>query len=85
MKGLGPKTIWALSLVSEIVYCDAPRYRDPEMFSSANRGKDGSPFPVNKRAYDRTIDIMKMAIATARAGNSVKTGVLRSLGTFYSL
>jgi hypothetical protein len=44
MKGVGPKTIRALSLVSELIYGKSPSYRDPARFSFAHGGKDGTPF-----------------------------------------
>ncbi|OGY23820.1 MAG: hypothetical protein A2126_00325, partial [Candidatus Woykebacteria bacterium GWB1_45_5] len=53
-RGVGPKTIRALSLISELIY-DAPASReDPVKFSFAHGGKDGTPYPVNKKTYDKS-------------------------------
>ena len=43
LSGVGPKTIRALSLISELVYGVAPSYRDPARYSFAHGGKDGIP------------------------------------------
>ena len=36
--------------------------RDPARFSFAHGGKDGTPFPVDKLTYDKTIEILNKAI-----------------------
>ncbi|MCX7806762.1 MAG: DUF763 domain-containing protein, partial [Planctomycetota bacterium] len=45
-EGVGPKTIRALALISELVHGAPPSFRDPARFSFAHGGKDGTPFPV---------------------------------------
>lgn len=85
LEGVGPKTIRALSLVSEIVYGKAPCYRDPARFSFAHGGKDGTPFPVNKPVYDRTIETMKLAIQSAKIGNTARLEAVRRLARFYDV
>ena len=47
--GIGPATIRALALVSQIIFGEAPSYEDPVSFSFAHGGKDGTPFPVNRK------------------------------------
>jgi len=85
MRGIGPKTIRALSLISEIIYGAAPSYRDPARFSFAHGGKDGTPYPVDRRTYDITIDVMKKAIQSAKVGNSDKLRAVKGLARFYEL
>lgn len=85
LEGVGPKTIRALSLVSEIIYGTAPSYRDPARFSFAHGGKDGTPFPVDKIVYDRTIEVMKKAIQSAKIGNQDKMEAVRRLSLFYEI
>jgi hypothetical protein len=85
MKGIGPKTMRALSLISEIVYGDAPSYRDPARFGFAHGGKDGTPYPVDRRAYDETVSIMKRAIQSSTIGNQDKLKAVRKLSHFYEL
>ena len=41
---------------------DQPSCKDPVRYSFAFGGKDGVPFPVNRRAMDETIEIMKQGI-----------------------
>lgn len=83
IQGVGPKTIRALSLVSELVYGKPPSYRDPARFSFAHGGKDGTPFPVDRRTYDKTIEIMKTAINAARIGNRGKITALMRLSKYF--
>lgn len=85
MKGVGPKTIRALSLVSEIIYGKAPSYRDPARFSFAHGGKDGTPFPVDRRTYDRTIDVMEKAINATKIGNREKIDALKRMACFFEV
>ncbi|HJX15118.1 MAG TPA: DUF763 domain-containing protein [Candidatus Deferrimicrobiaceae bacterium] len=85
LEGIGPKTIRALSLVSEIVYGKPPSYRDPARFSFAHGGKDGTPFPVDRKGYDRTIDVMKKAIESAKVGNPARHEAIRRLARFYEI
>lgn len=58
-EGVGPKTIRALALVSEIIYGAKPSYRDPARYSFAHGGKDATPYPINRRTYDQTIQKME--------------------------
>jgi hypothetical protein len=61
-KGVGPKTIRALSLVSEIIYGVKPSYEDPARYSFSVGGKDGTPYPVDRKTYDKTLEIMEKGI-----------------------
>jgi len=83
MSGVGPKTIRALSLVSELIYGKPPSFRDPARFSFAHGGKDGTPFPVEKKIYDITIDALKRAIQSSKIGNREKLDAVRRLATFF--
>lgn len=55
IQGVGPKTIRALALVSEIIYGAKPSYRDPARYSFAHGGKDFTPYPVDRLVYDQSI------------------------------
>src|SRR5206468_2977924 len=46
IEGVGPKTLRALALASELVHGTAASMRDPARFAFAHGGKDGTPFPV---------------------------------------
>lgn len=68
MKGVGPKTIRALSLVSELLYGAEVSFDDPARFSYAHGGKDGHPYPVDRENYQRTIEILEKAIKKTKIG-----------------
>ncbi len=56
--------------------------RDPARFAFAHGGKDGTPFPVDRETYDRTIDVLHRAMARAKVDRSEKLDALRRLGRF---
>jgi hypothetical protein len=62
LKGVGAKTIRALSLISELVYGVPPSYHDPARYSFAHGGKDGIPYPVDRETYDKSIALLRRAI-----------------------
>lgn len=64
-KGVGPKTIRALALVAEVIYGAKPSYEDPARYSFAHGGKDATPYPVDQKTYDQTIDKLKSFIKKA--------------------
>ena len=65
-EGVGPKTVRALSLVSEVIYGAKPSYEDPARYSFAHGGKDSIPYPVDRPTYDQTIEILKAAVRKSR-------------------
>ncbi|MHC1610070.1 MAG: DUF763 domain-containing protein [Candidatus Methanospirareceae archaeon] len=67
IRGVGPATVRALALVSELVYGEPPSWRDPVKFSFAFGGKDGVPFPVDKRTMDETTEILRNALKGERS------------------
>jgi len=72
LPGVGPKTIRALSLVSELVHGVPPSYRDPARYSFAHGGKDGIPYPVDRKTYDQSIELLRKAINRAKLGLTEK-------------
>ncbi|ABL78589.1 DUF763 domain-containing protein [Thermofilum pendens] len=65
-KAVGPSAIRALALVAELVYETPPSWRDPVThqvdpfkFAYAVGGKDGVPFPVDRKTYDELISILE--------------------------
>jgi len=79
LSGVGPKTIRALSLISELVYGVAPSYRDPARYSFAHGGKDGIPYPVDRKTYDQSIELLKKAIHKTKLGIREKNETLNRL------
>ena len=80
--GVGARTLRALALVSEVIYGTPVSTRDPARFAFAHGGKDGTPFPVDRETYDRTIDVLRRAMASARVDRSEKLDALKRLGRF---
>ena len=78
-KNVGPKTIRALALVSEIVYGAQPSFRDPARFSFAHGGKDGTPYPVDRKTYDQSIQILHGAVERAKIGERDRLDALKRL------
>ena len=80
--GVGPKTLQALSLISELIYGVKPSFRDPTRFSFAHGGKDGHPYPVDRKVYDQTTAVLGGAIEKARIGDREKIDALQRLRHF---
>lgn len=78
-EGVGPKTIRALSLVSEIIYGAKPSYEDPARYSFAHGGKDETPYPVDRKTYDETIEIMRQAVSKTKLNYSEKSKAIARL------
>lgn len=77
--GVGARTIRALSLLAEIVYGAPPSFRDPARYAFAHGGKDGYPFPVDRRVYDHSIAFLENALRQARVGRTEKMAAFRRL------
>jgi hypothetical protein len=82
IEGVGPKTLRALALASELLHGTAASMRDPARFSFAHGGKDGTPFPVDRLTYDKTIEILDKAINRAGIDRSEKVKAFKRLHTF---
>lgn len=72
IKGIGPKTIRALSLVSELIYGAKPSYEDPARYSFCVGGKDETPYPVDRETYDKTLEIIEKGIKKSKISNREK-------------
>ena len=79
LKGLGPRTLQSLTLVSEVIHGTPSRFKDPARFSFAHGGKDGHPFPVPIKVYDETIGTLQTAIHKAKLGNNEKNEAIKRL------
>ena len=82
IEGVGPKTLRALALASELVHGTPATMRDPARFSFAHGGKDGTPFPVDRITYDKTIEIFNKAINRAAIDRSEKVKAFHRLAKF---
>jgi len=79
LKGVGPRTIQSLALVSEVIHGSPTRFKDPARFSFAHGGKDGHPFPVPTKVYDETIGILEKAVEKAKLGINDKNTAIKKL------
>ena len=79
LEGVGPKTMRALSLVSEVIYGAKPSYEDPARYSFALGGKDNTPYPVDRRTYDETIEFFRRVIQRMKLSPSEKRGMMVKL------
>ena len=85
IKGIGPSTVRGLALVAEIIYGSKPSWKDPVKYSFAYGGKDGVPYPVNRRAMDESIRILREAVEKAQLGDRERLKMLQKLRKFVSL
>ena len=82
VKGVGPATVRGLALVAELVYGEKPSWEDPVKFSFAFGGKDGVPYPVDRKAMDESIQILKQSVQEAKIGEKEKLHSLQNLRRF---
>jgi len=79
LEGVGAKTLRALSLISELVYDVPVSLRDPARYSFAHGGKDGHPYPVDRKTYDSSIEELNQALGKAKVGDTEKIAAFKRL------
>ncbi len=84
-EGVGPKTIRALSLISELIFGASPSYEDPVRYTFAFGGKDGIPYPVDRKTYDQTIAVIEKAIKKSNLGYFDKEKLLKRNQSLFML
>jgi uncharacterized protein len=77
--GVGAKTLRALALTSELIYGTEASRKDPARYSFAHGGKDGTPFPVDRTTYDRTIEVLRCSLNGAKIERAEKVRAFRRL------
>jgi hypothetical protein len=82
LRGVGPATVRGLALVAELIYGEKPSWADPVKFSFAYGGKDGVPFPVDRRAMDESIHVLRQAVQAAKIDDKERTRSLQRLRRF---
>lgn len=82
ISGIGPATVRGLALVSELIYGERASWKDPVKYSFAYGGKDGVPYPVNKKAMDESVDILKNSIRQSKLGKKDQMDALKRLKSF---
>ena len=78
-RGIGPATVRGLALISELVYGSEPSWKDPVKFSWAYGGKDGVPFPVDRRSMDESMDFLRETIDSSKLGRNELSDALMRL------
>lgn len=79
MHGVGPRTLKALAMASEVIHGDATRFEDPARFSFAVGGKDGRPYPIDEQAFDETIGMLQNSVDRSKLGDKDKSSALKRL------
>jgi len=79
LEGIGPKSIRALALISELIHGVSSSLSDPVRYSFAHGGKDGHPFPVDRQTYDKSIEVLSQAVRKARIDSAEKSKALHRL------
>ncbi len=86
IKGVGDKVFRALALISDLIYNEPPSTRDPVntpydpfKYSYAIGGKDGIPYPVNRRVAEEVIYTLEDIINRAKLGEKEKIRAFKNL------
>jgi len=79
LKGIGPAAVRGLALIAELVYGAKPSWKDPVKYSFAYGGKDGVPFPVDRKAMDESIQMLRETVEASRIGDKEKMWSLQRL------
>jgi hypothetical protein len=81
-RGVGPATVRGLALIGELIYGEKPSWKDPVKYSFAYGGKDGVPFPVDRKAMDESIQVLRQSIQEAKIGDRERIVSLQRLREF---
>ena len=80
--GIGPGAVRALSLIGEIIFGTKASWQDPVKFNFAHGGKDGVPYPVARKTYDKSISYLSSAIEGAEIEREQRIYALRKLAQY---
>lgn len=79
MEGVGARTLRALSLVGELVHGAPVSIKDPARFAFAHGGKDRHPYPIDRKTYDQSIQMLHTAVEKAKIGQREQMEALKQL------
>lgn len=71
-KGAGPATVRALALVAELIYGEENKWKDPVKYSYSFGGKDGVPYPVNRKSMDNVAAILQEGLDQSKVSDEKK-------------
>jgi hypothetical protein len=80
--GIGPSSVRALSLIGEIIFGTSASWQDPVKYNFAHGGKDGVPYPVARKTYDKSISYLYSAIEGAEIQSHERIDTLKKLAGF---
>ena len=80
--GIGPSSVRALSLIGEIIFGTSASWQDPVKYNFAHGGKDGVPYPVARKTYDKSISYLYSAIEGAEIQRDERIDTLKKLAEF---
>jgi len=63
--GIGRGSLRALGLIAELVHDAESSREDPAKYAYAHGGKDGTPYPVDRERYDRSIEFLQTTLEGA--------------------
>jgi len=72
VRGLGKEALRALALTSNLIYGTPISWKDFTKYSFSHGGKDGTPFPVNRRTYENTINIFEFVLKELKEKGKIK-------------
>jgi hypothetical protein len=79
LEGVGPKTMRALALVSEVIYGAPASHEDPARYSFAHGGKDATPYPVDLKTYDSTIQFFTRVVQKMKISYSQRSAIMKRI------
>jgi len=85
IRGIGPNTVRALALISDLIYGEKPSWSDPVKYSFTVGGKDGVPFPVDRKAMDESTEIIRQGVQQAQIGNKEKLQAIKRLHNYFQI
>ena len=83
--GVGPSTVRALALISEIIYGNRASWSDPVKYNYAHGGKDGVPYPIARNTYDNSIKYLSEAINGSEIEKIEKISALKRLSMYSNI
>jgi uncharacterized protein len=80
--GVGPAAVRGLSLIGEIIFGTKASWQDPVKFNFAHGGKDGVPYPIARKTYDKSISYLFSAIEGAEIDRDQRIQALKKLAEY---
>jgi len=79
LHGVGPRTLKALAMASEVIHGDSTRFQDPARFAFAVGGKDGRPHPIDTESFDEAVTMLQDSVRHSKLGEKDKSDALKRL------